>query len=201
MNHRFLKVLGGAFAGALAVLSAAQSGWAETAAIDASPELAKARAATKDLGETLKGQLMSAIKSGGVISAIGVCKTIAPAIAADASGKHGVVVRRTALKIRNPNNAPDAFETRVLEEFVRKLEAGADPTTLDHSETVTNNGATSFRYMKAIPTAAEPCLACHGTDVKPEVKAEISKLYPADTATGFKVGDLRGAFSVRMPMN
>ena len=199
MKHEWMS---GAAASVLALVFAAQPGYADGAAPDAATapntatQLAAARAATKDLGETLKGQLMSAIKSGGAISAISVCKTVAPTIAADASTKHHLTVRRTALKIGNPENAADAFETRVLQDFVDKLAAGADPATLDYSETVTDNGATSFRYMKAIPTAAEPCLACHGSDVKPEVKAEITKLYPADQATGFKAGDLRGAFSV-----
>ncbi len=54
--------------------------------------------------------------------------------------------------------------------------------------------------MKAIPMAAEPCAACHGTDVKPDVKSEIDKLYPQDQATGFKPGELRGAFTISMPV-
>ena len=50
--------------------------------------------------------------------------------------------------------------------------------------------------MKAIPTAAEPCLTCHGSSLQPELKAEILRLYPNDQATGFKPGELRGAFTV-----
>jgi hypothetical protein len=200
MRHIFWRASGWLLRSLIAVLLATLPTQADTSTADTSMQIATARAATKELGENLKSQLMAAIKSGGVISAIAVCKTIAPAIAADASSKHDVTVRRTALKIRNPRNAADAFETRVLEEFVRKLEAGADPMTVDYSETVTNGGTTVFRYMKAIPTAAEPCLACHGSDVTPEVKAEITKLYPLDQAIGFKAGALRGAFSVSIPI-
>ncbi len=181
---------------ALAAVAIAQTSTAETAAPDDASRLAAARAASKDLAETLKGQLMAAIKSGGPASAINACKTIAPAVSGETSSKHALTVRRTSMKVRNPSNAPDAFEARVLADFVKKIEAGADPATLDYSETVSDGGAKTFRYMKAIPTAAEPCLACHGSDVKPDVKAEISKLYPADTATGFKAGELRGAISV-----
>ncbi|NOT71620.1 MAG: DUF3365 domain-containing protein [Hyphomicrobium sp.] len=179
-----------------ALVAGIQPGFSETPAPDTSARIAAARAASKDLGETLKGQLVAAIKSGGPASAIPVCKTIAPAIGNETSTKHNLSIRRTSLKVRNPANAPDAFELRVLEDFVKKLEAGADPMTLEHSEVVSTNGVSEFRYMKAIPTAAEPCLACHGSDLKPEVKAGISKLYPDDKATGFKAGDLRGAFSV-----
>jgi hypothetical protein len=116
---------------------------------------------------------------------------------AEASSKAmGLKVGRTALKVRNPANAPDAFETRVLEDFVAKIAAGGDPAKLEHAETVTENGQKLFRYMKAIPTAAVPCLTCHGSDLAPDLKAEIDKLYPSDQATGFKAGDLRGAFTV-----
>ena len=43
------------------------------------------------------------------------------------------------------------------------------------------------------------CLSCHGqpgTDIKPEVLAQIKTTYPADTATGFKLGQVRGLWSV-----
>lgn len=159
-------------------------------------QLAAARAATKDLGETLKAELVAALKAGGPRSALGVCRTLAPAIAGKASQTHGLDVGRTALKVRNPANAPDAFERKVLEDFARRIEAGADPAALEHAETRIEGGKTVFRYMKAIPTAAEPCLACHGTRIEPELQAEILRLYPDDQATGFKAGELRGAFTV-----
>jgi hypothetical protein len=160
--------------------------------------LAKARGAVKGLGEGLRSELMAAIKSGGPVSAISVCKTIAPALAEQASIEHGVQVRRTALRVRNPVNTPDAWERKVLEDFLAKISAGSDPGTLEHSATAAEGGETWLRYMKAIPTAAEPCLTCHGPSVDPVLKAEIDRLYPGDEATGFKAGDLRGAFSVRM---
>lgn len=182
----------------LTMLVGVTSAQAEDAATPA--PVAAARAASKELGEALKAQLMAAMKSGGPVAALAVCNTAAPSIAADISKTLGLEVGRTALRVRNPNNAPDDFERRVLEDFAAKLAAGADPATLEHSETVTLSGANTLRYMKAIPMAAEPCAACHGTDVKPDVKAEIDKLYPQDQATGFKPGELRGAFTISMPV-
>jgi len=134
------------------------------------------------------------------VSAIPVCKTMAPSIAADLSKARGLTAGRTALRVRNPKNTPDDFERGVLEEFAKKLAAGADPAALEHAETVTVNGARVFRYMKAIPMAAEPCGACHATAIAPDVKAAIGKLYPQDQATGFKPGELRGAVTVSMPV-
>ena len=159
-------------------------------------QLAKARAAVKDLGEGLKSELMAAIKAGGPVSAIAVCKTVAPALAEQSSRDHGLEMGRTALRVRNPANAPDQWERKVLENFVAKIAAGADPATLEHVGTASQGDETVFRYMKAIPTAAEPCLTCHGSNLDPALKAEIARLYPDDQATGFKAGELRGAFTV-----
>ena len=160
------------------------------------PHLAKARTAVAGLAEGLKKELMASLKTGNPVAALQICKIVAPALAAKAAQGSGLAVGRTALKVRNPKNAPDAFERRVLEDFVTKVAAGADPAKLEHFEAVTEDGERLFRYMKAIPMAAEPCLVCHGGNLAPELKTEIEKLYPQDQATGFKPGELRGAFTV-----
>lgn len=163
-------------------------------------DLAAARAATRDFGEKLRSELMAALKVGGASAAVGVCRTIAPSLAEDATRSHGLDVGRTALKVRNPDNVPDAFERRVLQDFVQKIAEGADPAALEHAEVIVNDGGTMFRYMKAIPMAAEPCLICHGTNIEPALHAEILELYPDDQATGFEAGELRGAFTVTRKM-
>lgn len=180
--------------------AAATSAMAEDTASGPTPALSAARAAVKNLADGLQAQLGAAIQSGGLVSAVTACHTIAPAVTDEASSTSALTVRRTALKVRNPANAPDAFERRVLERFQREMRAGSDPASLEHAETVTEGGRAVFRYMKAIPTAATPCLGCHGSNVQPEVKAEILRLYPNDEATGFSAGDLRGAFSVYKPL-
>lgn len=165
----------------------------------AAPEIVKARGAVKMLSENLRSELMAAMKAGGPAAAVEKCKVVAPAVARDASSSaEGFIVGRTALRVRNPQNSPDALERRVLEEFARKLKAGADPATLEYSEEVAQAGVTLVRYMKAIPMVETPCLACHGPPDKldPAAMAEVKKLYPSDQATGFAPGDLRGAFSV-----
>lgn len=183
--------------GIVFAMAHAMTAQAQDRTTDPTQQTAAAREAAKELGDALKAQLLAAIKSGGPIAAIPVCNTVAPAIASAVSGQRGMTVGRTALKVRNPANAPDAFERRVLENFATQMAAGADPAKLEYAETVSENGSPAFRYMKAIPMAAEPCAACHGTDVQPDVKDAITKLYPKDEATGFKPGELRGAFSIR----
>lgn len=51
-------------------------------------------------------------------------------------------------------------------------------------------------YLRAIPMKEQPCAACHGTSIAPEVQARIAALYPDDRATGFRPGELRGAIAI-----
>ena len=156
--------------------------------------VAEARKIIKQFATKLKTELQKGMKAGGPVNAIGVCNEKAPKIAQAVSRSSGWTVARTSLKVRNPDNAPSAWEMKVLQEFEARKQAGADPKTLDYSEVVEINGQKVFRYMKAIPTGPV-CLNCHGgQEVSPEVAAKIKTLYPTDTARGFKVGDIRGAF-------
>jgi hypothetical protein len=43
------------------------------------------------------------------------------------------------------------------------------------------------------------CSTCHGTQLAPDIAAAIARDYPADQATGFEPGQLRGAVSVLWP--
>lgn len=150
-----------------------------------------AKESVQALGSTLKNELESAMKSGGPINALEVCNVKAPLIAEEISWEQDVLVSRTSLKFRNPGNAPNEWQSKVLEDFEARKATGVDPATLVYSEIVNNE----YRFMKAIPTAGL-CLTCHGTEISPEVTAELTRLYPQDKATGFKEGDLRGAFVV-----
>src|SRR5690606_42146159 len=44
----------------------------------------------------------------------------------------GWLVRRTSLKVRNPGNAPDAFEERILRNFEERFAEGAPVDTLGY---------------------------------------------------------------------
>jgi hypothetical protein len=169
-----------------------------TVAGEADPRIAESRAAAQELGGALKSVLVAAMQAGGPVSAISVCNAKAPQIAGAISVRHGWEVGRTTLKVRNPANAPDAWERAVLERFERERAAGAAAASLEFAETVQTEDGSVFRYMKAIPTG-EVCLTCHGTALAPEVGERIAALYPRDQATGFGVGDIRGAFTISIP--
>lgn len=180
---------------ALAALALAPAGAVadDTAAL-------KAEAARKVQGffKMLKGELQAAMKKGGPLAAIEVCHVRAPEIA-DASSTGGWTVARTSLKLRNPGNAPDAWEREVLKAFDTRKAKGEDPAKLVRAEIVDEGGRPVFRFMKAIPTA-KLCLNCHGAKLKPEVAAKLDELYPGDKARGYKAGDIRGAFTLRKPL-
>lgn len=163
------------------------------------PDLAPFRQAVAEFSDRLRSALATALKEGGPVGAIGVCKLVAPAIAQELSETGRISVRRTSLRTRNPDNAPDEWERQTLQEFLSRKEQGENPAQME-AWTISGEGeGRQLRYMKAIPTA-EMCLQCHGTAISPEVKAALAESYPQDEATGFSAGDIRGAFSMTAPL-
>lgn len=179
----------------LAAIPPLGSAAAEEAAAGGEATLAaQARGLVSAFSGRLRADLTQAMKTSGPVGAIEVCSTAAPAIAREASAD-GWTVGRTALRLRNAGNAPDAWEKRTLAFFEAEKARGADLAALEKFETMETDGVRRFRYMKAIVTA-EPCLACHGESLAGPVKARLEALYPNDQAVGFKAGDLRGAFTL-----
>jgi hypothetical protein len=183
-------------AAALTASALAAPAAAETVNVDTEAQVAEANAIIKDFMTNLKGELKRALKNEGPVGAIGVCQQAAPAVTREAEAEHGWDVGRTALRLRNQDNAPDAWERQVLEDFIAQREAGADPRKLSVTKVVSRDDEATFRYMKAIPLAKKPCATCHGTNVDPDLRAEILERYPQDEAVGFEPGEIRGAFTL-----
>lgn len=158
--------------------------------------LQQGKNAIKEFSEILKGSLLSAIQSGGPVEAISVCSNVAPLIASDLSNKYGFNIARTSLKVRNLNNRPDAWEKEILNQFETNKKTGSTIDSLIISELVTQDGQQEMRLMKAIPTG-KLCLTCHGENIDPAIQTKLHAIYPDDEATGFKLGDIRGAFTIR----
>ena len=167
---------------------------------DALPEVKASRAAAQQFGGALKEALQQAVQNGGPVNGIAVCHDKAEQIAADQSQKSGFLIGRTSLKTRNPANAPDNWELAVLRQFEARKAQGEPADKLEFFAVIDDDKCQkTFRYMKAIPTAAL-CLNCHGETLSSEVAAKIKELYPNDQAHGFKEGDLRGAFTIAKPL-
>jgi len=155
----------------------------------------EAQAAIKEFAASLKTALLSAMQDGGPVEAVAVCNLIAPTLAAEMSKKHGMEIGRTSLKVRNPSNEADEWETSVMQKFETRLASGEAIQSLTFSEKVDADIGQQWRMMKAIPTD-KICLSCHGTKIAPPIQAKLDKYYPDDMATGFKLRDIRGAFTV-----
>ncbi len=160
------------------------------------PDAGKAAAAAAELGKRLKQRLVSTMQSEGPVAAIDVCAGEAPQIASEVSAAYGLYVGRTALRVRNPANQPDAREREVMEAWLDAIYEGTPTGELP----VHVSEGEEFLWMKPIAVAG-PCLACHGETLSPAVAEAIAARYPDDAATGFSAGDLRGAFVVRSAGN
>ena len=171
------------------------------AASDHAADLTACRTAVGRLGQALRGALQEAIAADGAVGAMKVCNVEALPLTRTISTEEGVIIGRTSLYFRNPANAPDDWERARLAEFATRKAAGEGADALEIWEVVDDAAShKTFRYMKAIVTAPM-CLQCHGSELAPDVAAAVKKLYPDDAATGFAVGDLRGAFTVSKPLS
>jgi hypothetical protein len=142
----------------------------------------------------LSSQLQLAIGERGTDGALAFCSVHALPITDSLSQALMVNISRTALRIRNPENAPDPLDERIMHHFMQlNWQSGTMPDTLVMNE------LGEFTYMAPIPTF-KACLQCHGIpeiEIKPQTINLIQSLYPDDKAIGFREGDLRGLWKVQ----
>ena len=150
----------------------------------------------KSASEKLSGTLMSKMKEGGATEAIGFCHQSALPITKKMGAYHDVDIKRTSLKIRNPENLPSEEELKVLLYYEDKLVEGKE---LNPLVSLDPSGRPSYYAPIRIQ---KKCLMCHGTP-KQEVSSAIDSIlkvkYPEDLAIGYKEGDLRGIWSISFP--
>lgn len=162
--------------------------------------LDRAKAAATAFSGQLRGRLQSAMAEGGAIAAVEVCRNDAPRIAHAVMAEHGVRMGRVASPGRQRNSAQGAVDWQLatLTTFQRAV---ADGAAAGEQVSVVRDGlpdGIALRMMRGIATETG-CIACHGSDLAPDIRAAIGRRYPEDGATGFAVGDLRGALWVEVP--
>jgi len=166
-----------------------------------SPEqnmLGDAKKLSAEFVQKLGGILKQQLESSGTESALSVCKDVAPEMSAQYSNDKRIV-KRVSLKPRNSSiGVADEWEANQLKQFDMAAAAGKPAAEIEAHAVTDEKDGRWFRYMKAIPTQAM-CLQCHGgTDnIQPTVQALLKHLYPNDLAVGYKVGEIRGAISVK----
>jgi Protein of unknown function (DUF3365) len=159
-----------------------------------------ARAAADSLGGDLMALLKRAMDSGGPALAVQFCADSAQARTLRRWTK-GLYIRRVSERVRNVDDAPDATERGLLERLAKLNRAGELPRELIEVIRAAD-GTYELQYMRPILVSSR-CLACHGdpNSMDPVVRAAIARRYPQDQATGYRVGDLRGAVSVRVRLS
>ncbi|MEN8198949.1 MAG: DUF3365 domain-containing protein [Thermodesulfobacteriota bacterium] len=88
------------------------------------------------------------------------------------SAKFGIIGHITSRKLLRPENKPDEWEERALEQFEDGVEQASTLSTID--------GAQVYRFMRPL-TIKKGCLKCHGHQ-------------------GYEIGDIRGGVSLTLPI-
>ncbi len=140
-------------------------------------------------------QLMGKIHEDGTLGALAFCNLHAVHYTDSMSIKHHVAIKRVTDRARNAENKANLAEAEIIDTWKQVLSAGKKIEPLLES-----NADGSFNFYAPILTNAM-CLQCHGTldDIQPEVKNALQQLYPADHATGYGSGELRGIWSIHWP--
>lgn len=148
---------------------------------------------------TLGGRLNDHLASGGSGEAIAFCSGEALALTDSVSAAlgDGWQVKRTTRQTRNPRNAPDSLEAVALERFYEADAAGGEIESI-----VQRTPAGAYRYYMPL-RIGHMCLQCHGPrdGIDPAVRRVLDSRYPADQATGYSEGDLRGVVRVTVPVS
>jgi hypothetical protein len=153
--------------------------------------------AAMTLVRTLGGKLNGELATNGPAGAIRFCSGEALTLTDSVSRTLGPgwELKRTTRRTRNPRNAPDSLEAAALEYFHQADEAGEEPES--H---VQRTPAGDYRYYMPLRVGSM-CLECHGPRdrIDPAVRQVLDTRYPADQATGYGAGDLRGVVRVTIP--
>ncbi len=158
--------------------------------------LERGRIIAKAAKETLGKQLKNTIQNEGVPAALQYCNIAAYPLVDSLSKSYHASIKRTSLRIRNPEDAPDSLEKILLEAYAYNI-ANNQPT----QDNILEYDEKYLLYTKPILTEGALCLTCHGspgTQVDRKTVELIKVLYPDDNAMNHSMSDLRGMWSIRL---
>lgn len=146
------------------------------------------------LMQSLGSKLKAALQAGGPEHALMVCQQLAqPSTTLVSAEFEGASIKRVSLKPRNPRNTPDELDRKVLTDWQKQVDAGQD---VPKSEVHAGEDGTAVFYRPIMTQAV--CMNCHGdpASFSQGLTEKLAELYPEDKATGYGIGQLRGAFRV-----
>jgi len=145
---------------------------------------------------TLGTKLKHEVQTNGLLQAAKFCNSNALTLTEEVNLHQieGISVKRISLKERNSANAAKPDEALVLESMHKMMKQKKNLP-----EYIIKEEGKSYKYYKPLLIKKELCLKCHGNiETDAEVSAFIKTAYPDDKATGYKMGDLRGAILVEI---
>ena len=149
---------------------------------------AKALSYAIETKELLGKNLQEKMKQGGAENALEFCNVNAIPLTKQLEDQHNVTIKRVSDKNRNPDNAANAAELKIIEQFKTQL------AKKEELKATMENGV-----FYAPITTNNMCLQCHGSekDIKPETLAKIKSLYPNDNAIGYQENEMRGLMVIK----
>jgi hypothetical protein len=144
--------------------------------------------------KTLGQNMQKKMKSGGTLHALDFCSNQAYSLTQEVNQKlpRGVSVKRVSVKYRSPDNIPSQKERTILE----SLQSLKNSNVILPKYVIQKVDKNTYKYYKPLIINKKACLKCHGDIKDIAIKHEIANKYPLDSATGYKMGDLRGAIIV-----
>ena len=142
--------------------------------------------------DALQRELTDALAQGGPGFAVKSCHIDVVGITRRLGRQTGLTAGRTSDRLRNLSNAPRDWAAALVQNNAGRYARDVDGYAVDLGDAV--------GVLR--PIAHRPlCNSCHGpaTRLDPVVRDALKERYPADRATGFRVGEIRGWFWVEMP--
>lgn len=154
--------------------------------------LEKGAAISGKLMAALLNELTTKMKENGVNEAVSYCSLQALPITLQISEEEKAELGRVSHRFRNPLNAANEEELRLIDNYIKRQQAGGQlsPVVVTGKDTKT--------FYSPILLGAPLCLSCHGKseEIDPGVLAVINGKYPGDRAVDFQLNEVRGMFKV-----
>lgn len=160
--------------------------------------LRRGREIVAEAGTTLSSVLLEAMRNGGPTNALPLCSVQALPLTTSLAQANQVELRRVSHRPRNLANRATPQEIDLIRQYESAL-AARQPV----QPAVQSNVAGTLTFYAPIVIKTNACLNCHGVPgdtLHPEIVPLLEKLYPADEATGFALGDVRGLWRVDFPL-
>jgi hypothetical protein len=155
------------------------------------PVISRADLVIAAMQDAVLRELNDTLAQGPAV-AITSCHLDATAATQRVGRYEGIAAGRTSDRLRSPTNAPKAWAAPFVKAHAGRSARSVEGFVVDLGEKV--------GVLRPIAQRSQ-CAGCHGPAERlvPAVKAVLADLYPADRATGFKEGEIRGWFWVEMP--